>query len=153
MKPHFFLSLATGLLLAADKSSPEAPKQPSPLEGTWSVVSMQYQGKKVANEVLANTRLEISADKIVTRRGNKVMKVVRYKLLPKQKEQPRRIDLRPIKGSKKGQVNHGICALDGDTLRICAPESNAKGHSELPKEFATKPDSDLILMVLKREKA
>src|SRR5262249_29715232 len=142
-----------GLLVAADKSSADAPRQPGPLEGTWSVVSMQYQGKKVANEVYANTLLEISADKIVTRRGDKVIKEVRYKLLRPQKDQPRRIVLRPIKGTKKGKVSQGIYALDGDTLRICAPDSNAKGASELPKEFTTKPDSDLILMVLRREKS
>jgi uncharacterized protein (TIGR03067 family) len=151
MKPHPFLLLAAGLLLAADNASQDTPKRPSAFEGTWNVAAMEYQGKKVANEVFANTQLVIGGGKIVTMRGGKVVKEARYKLHPS--DLPRGIDLRPIKGSKKGKVTWGIYAVDGDTLRICAPDSNGKQGSERPKEFATKADSDLILMVLKREKS
>jgi uncharacterized protein (TIGR03067 family) len=150
MIPHCIL-LGAGLLLAADQPSQETPRPPRGVQGTWSVVSMEYQGKKVPNEVFANTRLIIAGGKIVTVRGGKVLKQARYKLHPN--DLPRGIDLIPLKGSKEGQPNWGIYALDGDTLRICARDSNAKQGTVRPQEFVTKPDSDLILMALKREKS
>jgi uncharacterized protein (TIGR03067 family) len=151
MKPHCFLLLGASLLLAADQPSQDTPRPPRGVQGTWSVVSMEYQGKKVANEVFANTRLIIAAGKIATVRGGKVVKQARYKLHPN--DLPRGIDLIPLKGSKEGQPNWGIYALESDTLRICARDSNAKQGTTRPQEFVAKPDSDLILMVLKREKS
>ncbi len=151
MKPHSLLILAAGLLLAADQPSQDAPKQSNPLEGTtWSVVAMQFKGKKVPNEVFANTRLRFTADRIVTLKGNKIDQTTPYKLHPRL--QPKCIDLFLAKRGKKPFVGRGIYALDGDTLRLCAPDSNAKQTKERPKEFVTKPESDLILFVLKREK-
>ena len=151
MKPHPVIILVAALLLAADRPTQDSPKKPGAIQGTWSVVSMQFQGKKVANEVFAKTKYIIRADQIVTMNGKETVKVTGYKLHPGK--QPKEIDLSPFKGLKKGRVNPGIYALEGDTLRICAPDSNAKGRPERPKEFATKAESDLILMVLRREKS
>ena len=141
MKVQIFLVLTTGLLLAVDQSSPEASRQPGPLEGTWSVVSMQYQGKKVANEVFANTRLEISADRIVTRCGGKVMKEVRYKLLPKQKEQPQRISTPPPdQRVQKGQIKHGnYCAGRRYLTAFVQPTTMPKGIRNAPRSSPPNP--------------
>jgi uncharacterized protein (TIGR03067 family) len=150
MKPYPWLILAAGLLLAADQPTQDPSKQSAALEGTWSVVAMQFKGKKVPNEVFANTRLVIGPDRIVTMKGKKLVKATGYKLRPRL--QPKGIDLFPLTKGTKSQKRWGIYALDGDTLRLCAPDVNAKQSRERPKEFATKPESELILMILKREK-
>ncbi len=44
------------------------------------------------------------------------------------------------------ETYYAIYALEGDTLRICRPESEDR-----PTEFASQPDSGILLLTAKRQ--
>ncbi len=62
-------------------------------------------------------------------------------------QSPRLIDFSYFKGPVKGQKIPGIYALKDGRLHLCMP--NDKGKKR-PAAFATRPDSGLLLLVLKR---
>jgi uncharacterized protein (TIGR03067 family) len=143
----FSFILAVTLPAAADQSPKTSPSKATGLQGAWVVVSMQYQGKGVPGEFFKNNKLVIGPTKIVTRKGGQVVSEATYKIYPARK--PAMIEMKPIKGPKKGRTIAGIYLLEGDNLKICAPDVSGKA----PKEFATAADADLILMGLRREKS
>ena len=59
-------------------------------------------------------------------------------------KEPKEIDMTSGNG-----VSRGIYEFQNDQLRICY----GKPGANRPKEFATKPNSDLKLLVLKRDKS
>ena len=61
-------------------------------------------------------------------------------------KKPKTIDMKVTKGPDRGKTNSGIYLLDGDNLKTCFAYAK-KGR---PSEFATKANSDLALIVLKR---
>ena len=52
---------------------------------------------------------------------------------------------------EKERFIRGIYSLEGDNLTICYHRDPEK-EGDRPAEFATKPDSGLVLLVLKRQK-
>ncbi len=60
---------------------------------------------------------------------------------------PRTIDLTVTEGPQKGQTLNGIYKLEGDMYTICR---NAEPWKDRPTQFATRPDSGLMLVVWKR---
>jgi uncharacterized protein (TIGR03067 family) len=60
---------------------------------------------------------------------------------------PKAIDLTVTEGPQKGQTFHGIYKLEGDTYSVCP---NVEPGKDRPTEFATRPDSGLMLVVWKR---
>lgn len=59
---------------------------------------------------------------------------------------PKEIDSVYLNGTSKGEVVKGIYKIEGDTITYCW----ADPKKERPKEFATKADSGLTLMTLKK---
>ncbi len=70
-----------------------------------------------------------------------------YKLDPKA--DPKVIEVTPLDGPAKGKTLRGLYALDGDRLKLCLQN----GNGPAPTAFATKSDSGLRLLTLKREAA
>ena len=66
-----------------------------------------------------------------------------YKLNPAKK--PKEITTT----NDDGKTHLGIYELDGDTLTICMHQEDG---ADRPTEFATKADTKVVLVVLKREK-
>lgn len=140
MKQKFVLIVAAMLFIAADDAK-EAGKDQNQIQGKWKMVSSERNGRERPVKV---TQVVIKAEKITfVGPDGKESVDVPYKLDPTKK--PKTID---IKNEKGDETSFGIYSLDGDTLKICT----AKAGIDRPTEFATKPGSDLNLIVLKREK-
>ncbi len=138
MKVATVCGLAVTLLAAAGRAD-EPKKDAGKLEGTWVVTSSEDNGQKVAREV--GDKVVITADTITLMSGDK-KESIGYKVDPSKA--PKWIDLT---GGKK--TYPGIYELDGDTLKLCWPESG----TERATKFESKPSGpNDRLVVLKRAK-
>jgi RNA polymerase sigma factor (sigma-70 family) len=106
--------------------------------GTWVFVAAEKGGEKTPEEELKALRLIFTADgKLIHKYGEHEQEGT-YKLDPAKT--PKAID-----ASDGKQMLFGIYKLEGDTLTVCLGE-------ERPTEFACKPGTKMMLVVLKREK-
>ncbi len=137
--------LAVGLLLAADDPKQDAiKKEMAQFQGTWKFVSMEVEGKKKPDKDFTKYTVVLQGDQWTVSEGDKIAANVTFKLDPTKK--PKTIDLVDV---EKKRLIRGIYSLDGDKLTVC-DRGSEKG--ERPTEFATKADSGLVLVVLKRVK-
>jgi len=139
MKSQLSIVLAVGLLVAAGAPQ-EGTKDQEQIQGKWKMVSSERNGRDRPVKV---TQVIIKADKItfVGPDGKETFDVP-YKLDAAKK--PKAID---VKNEKGDETSPGIYSLEGDTLKICY----ARPGKQRPSEFATKPGSELNLIVLKRD--
>jgi uncharacterized protein (TIGR03067 family) len=120
-------------------------KEYARFEGTWKFVSLEIGGKKMPVEALQDSRLALKGDhfEMTTPDG-----VVKGKFTFNLQTKPKQIDITFADGPQKGKVLKAIYELDGDTYTVCLDMVG----KERPTEFATKPDTGLVLEVLRREK-
>lgn len=119
----------------------KVPAKEEKLLGKWKMVSSERQGRQQTVRV---TQVIIKADKITFVGPDRKMSFdVEYEVDPSRK--PKTIDIKNEKGDK---TSPGIYALDGNTLKICTDKPGA----DRPKEFITKPGTDLNVIILEREK-
>ena len=116
-------------------------KDEEKIVGTWAVVSEEHGGQKTAEEELKGLRLILAADGKLTQKQGEREEEGAYKLDPAKA--PKEIDV-----SAHNKMLPGIYKLEGDTLTLCADH----GGAERPTEFASKAGTDVVLVVLKREK-
>ncbi|MFN4260971.1 MAG: TIGR03067 domain-containing protein [Gemmataceae bacterium] len=122
--------------------------EPTELEGLWKPVSITSGGMSIPKENLAKLQMSllIKGNTITLKsrdnNGNIKEEAVRFELNTATK--PKSIDFT----LPSDEVKKGIYVLEGDTLRLCWDDDG----DERPKEFASKPETDLILFVLKRDK-
>jgi len=136
-------TLATLALLAvASAAAPHAPT--GTLDGTWSVVSAERDGRPV--EDLKTHRLTFHAREFVIRRDRET--VYQGTFATDRGKKPAWIDFLNTAGQAKGQSWRGIYLLEGDSLKIV---DNAPDVSKpRPTAFATSPGSGLVMLVFKR---
>jgi len=148
MRFHILILLAAGFLIAADIPKEDAArKDQEKLQGVWKGLTGEHNGDKLKDADVEMIRLTFKEDKLSARSPDgQVKEVATYKLDPGKK--PPALDLVLKEGPDKDKTALGIYQLDGDMLKLCI----AKPGKDRPAEFATKPDSDTALMVLKREK-
>src|SRR5262249_51097926 len=115
------------------------------LDGTWSMVSGEKDGKKLDADVVKNAKLVIKGDMHDVKVGADVFKGT-HKVDPSKK--PKTIDAMDTEGPFKGKTSLGIYDLDGDTFRVGFP----KPGKDRPKEFSTTRGTGNIVHVGKREK-
>jgi RNA polymerase sigma factor (sigma-70 family) len=116
------------------------------IQGTWVVATAEQRGRII--DVLKDRRLVFTGDQFRLAAGDKEVRGIipggalkgSFTL---ESGSPNRIDL-----IDKAWRLRGIYALEGDSLRICLVEVNAK---ERPVEFATNPASSQLLLGLQRE--
>ncbi len=138
MKVVLTLLFAAGLTMSAVAADTKDDK----LEGKWSVVSVERDGK--VDEKWTD--------------GVRTMKDGKYELTPKKGDavtggykivdasaKLKEIDFTPDGGQFKGKTLQGIYAIDGDTLKICFAEPD----KDRPTEFTSKGS---VLAIHKRAK-
>lgn len=132
-----------------NKPAPAAgtPAPMKNLNGTWTYVSIESNGKPIPAERLVPLRVTINGEKWTVTSGSKLVEQATIRVDSSTK--PMTFDLTVQQGDVgKGQTLPGIFELDGDTLRVCF----SLPGKERPKEVASRPGSGLDLNVLKRQK-
>jgi uncharacterized protein (TIGR03067 family) len=141
MKRYTWLVLVVGFLIAADDPKDELKK----LEGSWTMVSGEKDGKPLAEQTIKTAKLVIKGDQHDVKVGDDVFKGT-HKVDPSKK--PKTIDATDTEGAFKGKTVLGIYDLEGDNFKVCFAEPG----KERPKEFSTKSGTGHILHVWKKEK-
>jgi uncharacterized protein (TIGR03067 family) len=136
--------LAVGFLIAADDTKKEdKDKDTKSIIGTWTVVSMERNGEKAADEEAKGITVTFGKDgKVTVKTPDKEISGT-YKLDAGKKVKELTLEANDEK------TLYAIYKLDGDKLTICAVDT---GADERPTEFATKEGSKARLIVLKKEK-
>jgi uncharacterized protein (TIGR03067 family) len=116
-----------------------------PLQGDWTIQSMEQDGHKAPAEKIKAVRIVIDGDRL-TVHGEKGMEST-IKLDSSKK--PHHIDIVLNDGPDKGKVWHGIYELQGDDWKLCL----GKPGKDRPTEFVSKEHSGFVLMLLKRDKS
>jgi uncharacterized protein (TIGR03067 family) len=145
MGPHALTLLVVGSFLAVNDPQVDVAKEEmAKFQGNWSFVSMEVQGEKKPDEEFRKFTVVLEGDQWTVSVGETIAAQTTFRLDPTRK--PKTIDLIDM---AKGRVIRGIYSLEADTLRVC-DRGTEKG--ERPTEFATRPDSGLVLVVLQRVK-
>jgi len=118
-------------------------KELAKLQGEWTMVSLEENGKKESDETVKRYKLTIKEDQwiITTSMGGGKKP---FKIDPSK--DPKTLDL-VFKFGDKETVSPGIYKLEGDTLTLCRSTEKA-GR---PKEFKIRNNGD-VLVVWKRVK-
>lgn len=131
-------------LESVTKAGDDAKK---PLQGVWLAQSMEADGKRALAEVFGRMRFTFRFDKlyIVGNFNDDREEECAYKVDPTKS--PKHLD---ITFTKEDKTVLAIYEVKGDELKICLRRGiSSEGR---PTEFATKPDSQLVLLVLKKQK-
>jgi len=117
------------------------------LLGVWVAQSMEAREQKVPEEVVKRMRFTFKADKLLIRGnfGDERDEECSYKIDPRSS--PMHLDFIPPKEEKPVLA---VYEVKGDELRVCL--RHASGSGGRPKEFKTKADSKLVLIVFKRQR-
>lgn len=127
----------------SDPKDDAGKKELAKFQDDWKFVSMEVNGKQSSEEEFRKFKVVYQHDGCKVYVGDKIAaEVTSIKLDPTKK--PKTIDW-----TNQGRQVRGIYSLEENRLTICDREA-AKG--ERPTEFATKADSGLVLVVLKRAK-
>jgi uncharacterized protein (TIGR03067 family) len=150
---EFAAPIDSGLLLVIWKRSNTVVSEKGKLiddelkrfKATWRFVEIEVQGQKVPEKAFEKDTLVLKGNQFTSYVAGKVVHGL-FKIDPLAK--PKTIDIIFTEGPGKGHSQKGIYELEGDTQKICI----AMPDQPRPTEFASKPDNNHILEVLKREK-
>jgi uncharacterized protein (TIGR03067 family) len=142
--------LAAGLLLAATaRAEDAAAKELEKLQGTWSTVSAKLNGEALPDGLVTDLKFVVQKDKVAVKGDAQILREFAQgtlKLDPSTT--PKALDFKVGKGDRKGDVIEGIYQLKGDELTVCARLVG----KERPAKFESPADSNVVLIVVKREK-
>jgi len=147
MRWQWFVALAVGLLLAADtpKEDPAKKKDSEKLQGAWKGDSGEVDGNALPDEFLKAAKFGFKGDKYTFEAGDEKESGT---ITLDASKTPATIDLKIEEGRDKGKTQLGIYKVEGDKVKFCFGQPDAK---ERPKDFSSKAGSDTIYIVFKRE--
>jgi uncharacterized protein (TIGR03067 family) len=122
-----------------------AKKELAALQGTWTLSSMEVDGKAVDADKLKSATLTIRDNRYILLSG-KQQHEVEITLDPSKK--PKEIDMKFLDGPNKDRVGKGIYHLDGNTLKICRALDPMQDR---PKDFKTEGQIGYFVMVWERQ--
>jgi uncharacterized protein (TIGR03067 family) len=119
-------------------------KEYEAFKGTWKLTSLEIGGQKMGPEFLKPV-LVLNGDQFTMAENDTVYSgTFKFNLDTK----PKQIDITFTGGPEKGKTMYAIYELTEDTYKLCLN----MGSKERPTEFASKPGTNLVVEVLKREK-
>jgi uncharacterized protein (TIGR03067 family) len=124
--------------LTAHAASPQddVAKELAKLQGTWTRVSAEVDGKKLSDDELKGATLTVKGDQYTLKQGGQT-RTGTLKVDPAKK--PKQIDIISGEGPNKGKSLLGIYEIEGDTFRYCF----ALGGKDRPTEFSGKAGQGL----------
>jgi uncharacterized protein (TIGR03067 family) len=131
-------------LLAAPPAKDASERDLELLQGDWAVVTLTYNGQALGDDVAQVLFRTIKGNEFTTFQFDKPLGKGSLKL--DANKSLKTIDEQSAREGSKPRL--GIYELEGDRLRICM---GAPG-TDRPKEFASKPDSEISLTVWERQK-
>jgi len=134
------------LLAAASLAADDPRKDLQNMQGTWTIESIEKDGKAMDKGDLKNRRVIIQGNRYTVKDGEQVLDAGTYKL--DTSKSPRWIDISPSFGPNAGKTLLGIYQLQGDERAICY--GNPGG--ERPKAFTTRPETGQVFIIYKRVK-
>ena len=146
MNSWAFGAIAIALIVTAGESE-LVRKDRAALQGTWKVIASEQDGEKVPADDIKDLFLIFKGDVILIREAGKSEEKFSFSLDPAKK--PKEIDLTIKFGPAKGRVDRAIYSIEGDTLRICIQSAK---DTPRPREFSTRANSKLWLVVMQRTK-
>jgi uncharacterized protein (TIGR03067 family) len=115
------------------------------MEGKWMIEKAEANGEQIDQESLKDITVTIKGDHFeLLVKDTKDAGTIKLD----ETQKPKTMDATDTEGDDVGKVTKAIYEVSGDTLRVCY----AMDGGERPKEFATKPESHLLLVTYKREK-
>jgi uncharacterized protein (TIGR03067 family) len=133
--------VACGMLVAADVPV-DTQKELDKLQGKWTIISQERDGKAVAAEPEAT--VTVTGDKFTTKAGDKTVRAGTLKLDPTKK--PSAIDVTYTEGSMKDQTLQGVYTLEDGSWRILY----SLPGKERPQRMANQSREGQMLLILKR---
>jgi uncharacterized protein (TIGR03067 family) len=133
-------------LVAAAGAQDDTKKEMANLEGEWSMVSGDSDGRSMPKETVSSGKRSAKDCETTITFGGQVYFKARFSIDPTKK--PKTIDYTMTEGPTKGKTHLGIYELDGDTVKFCF----AGPRKDRPKEFTCKEGSQRTLSVWKRDK-
>lgn len=139
------------VVLAASLGFAAEDKKAVKLDGTYLIVGIEAGGEKLPDEFVTK---QPEAERILTIKGDKIISMKNGKEDPATfkidgSKKPAEITITNKKGDKDETIQ-GIFKVDGDTLTICAIESDKA--ADRPKEFKTSKDTKSLILILKKQK-
>ncbi len=155
MRPGVLVTVATTLLLAAAETKEDAVKKEwAALEGTWTLIKMEANGKSLLKKGERSPQLMIQDGKISAKGAPKHVAADAPvpRLDPTRK--PKWITIPNVKGGKpeEGVTAIGIYQRKGNVLRVCVQLVETARLKERSKERPTAFNSTQgLLLVFKRQ--
>jgi uncharacterized protein (TIGR03067 family) len=134
----FGLLLIPALVCADAKD--DAKAELKKFAGTWKVLSVEVEGKKIPDEEREKARLIFDGEKATFKEFGSKEQMTTFKFDTSKK--PATIDFEPPAGEKEGIK--GIYKFEGGKLTISASNKGTR-----PTEF--KAGDDIVLLVLEKE--
>jgi uncharacterized protein (TIGR03067 family) len=150
MSLRLLVIVALGLALGADAPrEDEAAKDLKQFQGTWTLVAVEVNGKKIDAEAMKKAGHEITLivkDEKVTLKLRRGDMAGTLKLNPSKK--PKAYDSRAT--DPEGQTHEavGIYKIEGDTLTVCYVAAG----NDRPSEFKADAGSGAVVQVFKRDR-
>ena len=127
-----------------------APNDKEPLQGVWIAQSEEADGKPAPAEAVKRMRFTFKGDKLLVKGNFADDREEECSYEIDAAKSPKQLDFTPPKESHQDSPILGIYEVKGEELKLCLRHGGSSAGR--PTEFSTKPDSDLILIVLKRAK-
>jgi RNA polymerase sigma-70 factor (ECF subfamily) len=137
-------------LAGAAAADPEeaVEKELKLLDGTWTVVALEADGKKAPADALKGMRWVFKGKELNAHDPDGKESRATIKLAPDSS--PKKIDMLALDGEFKGKVVEGIYELKDVRLKVCLRDPKEKDRGR-PKDFDTTGEKGLGTITLEKE--